>query len=94
MLTRSALLSTRTLLLPRTASLATPRTTPLRGFHASNMSSSVYQTFASSDAPAALGPYSQSVVYNGVAYISGCVPFDPKTMKIVEAARATRRRRA
>lgn len=47
-------------------------------------SSNVYQTFSSPDAPAALGPYSQTVVHNGVAYLSGCVPFDPKTMKMVE----------
>ncbi|MGV8096307.1 MAG: RidA family protein [Mangrovibacterium sp.] len=36
------------------------------------------------DAPAAIGPYSQAVEVNGTLYISGQVPIDPKTGKIVE----------
>lgn len=35
-------------------------------------------------APAALGPYSQAVEAGGTLYISGQIPLDPKTMKIVE----------
>lgn len=35
-------------------------------------------------APAAIGPYSQAVETNGTIYISGQVPLDPKTMKLVE----------
>jgi len=35
-------------------------------------------------APKAIGPYSQAVVYNGIAYCSGQVPLDPATMQIVE----------
>ncbi|MDX8339440.1 RidA family protein [Draconibacterium sp. IB214405] len=36
------------------------------------------------NAPAAIGPYSQAVEVNGTLYISGQVPLDPATMKIVE----------
>jgi 2-iminobutanoate/2-iminopropanoate deaminase len=35
-------------------------------------------------APAAIGPYSQAVEINGTLFISGQIPFDPQTMKIVE----------
>ena len=38
-----------------------------------------------SDAPAALGPYSQAVEINGTLYISGQVPIDPDTGKVVES---------
>jgi 2-iminobutanoate/2-iminopropanoate deaminase len=37
-----------------------------------------------SGAPAAIGPYSQAVEINGTLYISGQVPVDPKTGKLVE----------
>jgi 2-iminobutanoate/2-iminopropanoate deaminase len=37
-----------------------------------------------SSAPAAIGPYSQAVEINGTLYISGQVPVDPKTGKLVE----------
>jgi len=35
-------------------------------------------------APQAIGPYSQAVEVNGTLYISGQVPLDPQTMKVVE----------
>ena len=35
-------------------------------------------------APKAIGPYSQAVVYNGVAYLSGQIPLDPATNQLVE----------
>ncbi len=35
-------------------------------------------------APAAIGPYSQAIVYNGIAYLSGQIPLDPQSGKIVE----------
>lgn len=38
----------------------------------------------SKDAPAAIGPYSQAVEINGILYISGQVPIDPGTGKLVE----------
>jgi 2-iminobutanoate/2-iminopropanoate deaminase len=34
-------------------------------------------------APAAIGPYSQAVVFQGVAYLSGQIPLDPATGEIV-----------
>jgi 2-iminobutanoate/2-iminopropanoate deaminase len=37
-----------------------------------------------SNAPAAIGPYSQAVEIGGTLYISGQIPLDPLTMKIVE----------
>ena len=36
------------------------------------------------NAPAAIGPYSQAVEVNGTLYISGQVPIDPATGKVVE----------
>lgn len=33
-------------------------------------------------APAAIGPYSQAVVVNGVVYTSGQIPLNPQTMAI------------
>jgi 2-iminobutanoate/2-iminopropanoate deaminase len=35
-------------------------------------------------APAAIGPYSQAVEINGTLYISGQIPIDPLTGKLVE----------
>ncbi len=39
---------------------------------------------ATPNAPAAIGPYSQAVEINGILYISGQVPVDPSTGKMVE----------
>ena len=36
------------------------------------------------DAPSAIGPYSQAVQVNGTLYVSGQIPIDPATGKIVE----------
>ncbi len=36
-----------------------------------------------SDAPAAIGPYSQAVEINGMLFISGQIPVDPETGKLV-----------
>ncbi|HHW68062.1 MAG: 2-iminobutanoate/2-iminopropanoate deaminase [Epulopiscium sp.] len=35
-------------------------------------------------APAAIGPYSQAVVVNGILYTSGQIPLDPVTGAVVE----------
>lgn len=35
-------------------------------------------------APKAIGPYSQAVIYNGLAYLSGQIPIDPATNQLVE----------
>ena len=37
-----------------------------------------------SEAPAAIGPYSQAVVHNGVLYGSGQIPLDPATGELVQ----------
>jgi len=37
-----------------------------------------------SDAPAAIGPYSQAIEVNETLYISGQIPLVPATMKVVE----------
>jgi 2-iminobutanoate/2-iminopropanoate deaminase len=35
-------------------------------------------------APAAIGPYSQAVEFNGTLYISGQIPIDPATGKMID----------
>lgn len=42
------------------------------------------QIISTDAAPKAIGPYSQAVIYNGVAYLSGQIPLDPATGLIVE----------
>ena len=37
-----------------------------------------------SDAPAAIGPYSQAVRHGDLVFLSGQIPLDPATMQIVE----------
>jgi 2-iminobutanoate/2-iminopropanoate deaminase len=37
-----------------------------------------------SNAPAAIGPYSQAVEVKGTLYVSGQIPLDPGTMKVVD----------
>ena len=36
------------------------------------------------NAPAAIGPYSQATEFNGIIYVSGQLPIDPATGKLVE----------
>ncbi|ASE63640.1 RidA family protein [Chryseobacterium indologenes] len=42
------------------------------------------QIINTANAPAAIGPYSQANLANGVLYISGQIPVDPATGKLVE----------
>lgn len=42
------------------------------------------QIIATETAPKAIGPYSQAVVHNGLAFLSGQIPMDPATGQIVE----------
>ena len=44
-------------------------------------------------APAPIGPYSQAVVANGVLYVSGQVPLDPATERLVEGGIVEQARR-
>ena len=48
------------------------------------MSDSTKTIVSTKAAPAAIGPYSQAVVHAGVAYLSGQIPIDPATGKVVE----------
>ena len=40
------------------------------------------------NAPAAIGPYSQAIAANGMLFVSGQLPIDPKTNEIVEGISA------
>lgn len=42
------------------------------------------KVISTSNAPNAVGPYSQAVEINGMLFISGQIPINPKTGKIVE----------
>ena len=39
---------------------------------------------STTNAPKAIGPYSQAIVHNGIAYLSGQIPLDPATNQLVE----------
>jgi reactive intermediate/imine deaminase len=41
-------------------------------------------TIHTTDAPQAIGPYSQAIKANGVVYFSGQIPLDPATMELVQ----------
>ena len=41
------------------------------------------QTIHTPNAPQAIGPYSQAVRAGDTVYLSGQIPFDPKTMQLV-----------
>lgn len=53
-----------------------------------------YKTISTPNAPSAIGPYSQAVVHNGLAFVSGCIPFDPKTMQCVDGGVEAQAQRA
>ena len=42
------------------------------------------QIINTENAPKAIGPYSQANVYNGLIFVSGQLPVDPKTNQMVE----------
>jgi 2-iminobutanoate/2-iminopropanoate deaminase len=42
------------------------------------------KTVATEKAPKAIGPYSQAITFNGMAYLSGQIPLDPETGQVVE----------
>lgn len=41
------------------------------------------KTIESNKAPKAVGPYSQATVVSNTLYVSGQLPFDPKTMSLI-----------
>ena len=46
------------------------------------------QAIQTSDAPAAIGPYSQAIAAGGTVFLSGQVGLDPKTGQLVEGLEA------
>ena len=42
------------------------------------------ETVSTDNAPKAIGPYSQAVIYNGIAYLSGQIPLNPVNNQLVE----------
>jgi 2-iminobutanoate/2-iminopropanoate deaminase len=42
------------------------------------------QTISTEHGPRAIGPYSQAVVYGGLAYVSGQIAIDPANNKVIE----------
>jgi 2-iminobutanoate/2-iminopropanoate deaminase len=42
------------------------------------------KVISTSKAPVAIGPYSQAIEVNGTLYVSGQIPIDPATGKVVE----------
>ena len=38
---------------------------------------------STANAPKAIGPYSQAIVHNGMAFLSGQIPLDPETNQLV-----------
>ncbi len=49
-----------------------------------DVNTSKKQIVATEHAPKAIGPYSQAVVHNGIAYLSGQIPLDPATQQLIE----------
>jgi 2-iminobutanoate/2-iminopropanoate deaminase len=48
---------------------------------------------ATDKAPRAIGPYSQAIVHNGLAFLSGQIPLDPATGELVEGGIAAQTER-
>lgn len=43
-----------------------------------------HKTISANRAPAAIGPYSQAVIHEGILYCSGQIALDPDSMEIIE----------
>jgi 2-iminobutanoate/2-iminopropanoate deaminase len=56
----------------------------ITGIISNNKSVIMKKIVSTKNAPAAVGPYSQAVEVNGTLYISGQIPLDPLTGKMVE----------
>lgn len=52
------------------------------------------RTVATDTAPAAVGPYSQAVISGGLVFVSGQIPLDPATGRMVAGTFAEQVRRA
>jgi len=42
------------------------------------------ETVSTDKAPKAIGPYSQAVIWNGIAYLSGQIPLNPANNQLLE----------
>ena len=51
-------------------------------------------TISTDGAPAAIGPYAQGQVVNGLIFTAGQIPLDPQTMKVVDGGIEEQTRRA
>jgi 2-iminobutanoate/2-iminopropanoate deaminase len=51
------------------------------------------QTISTDQAPKAIGPYSQAVVYGGLAFLSGQIAIDPATNKVIDGGIAAQTER-
>ncbi|GAA5982798.1 hypothetical protein JCM11641_004627 [Rhodosporidiobolus odoratus] len=47
------------------------------------MSAAPYETVSTKNAPSAVGPYSQALKTDSLVFLSGCIPLNPETMKVV-----------
>jgi 2-iminobutanoate/2-iminopropanoate deaminase len=54
----------------------------------------VREAVTTPDAPAAIGPYSQAIVAGGFLFVSGQIPLDPATGRLVSGTIAEETRRA
>ena len=57
------------------------------------MDISMKRIISTDHAPKAIGPYSQAVIHNGVAYLSGQIPLDPATGQMTEGGIAVQTER-
>ncbi|WP_303851498.1 RidA family protein [Seleniivibrio woodruffii] len=50
--------------------------------------------FQTDRAPSAIGPYSQAIISGNMLFVSGQIPLDPETMKVVEGGIKEQAKRA
>ena len=51
------------------------------------------KVISTAKAPAAIGPYSQAIVSNGMVFLAGQIPLDPATAQIIEVGIAAQTER-
>jgi 2-iminobutanoate/2-iminopropanoate deaminase len=54
----------------------------------------IRKVIATAGAPAAIGPYSQAIQAGGLVFVSGQIPLDPETGRVVEGGIAAQTERA
>eukprot|EP00831_Metopus_contortus_P080383 TRINITY_DN8218_c0_g2_i1.p1 TRINITY_DN8218_c0_g2~~TRINITY_DN8218_c0_g2_i1.p1 ORF type:complete len:388 (-),score=88.21 TRINITY_DN8218_c0_g2_i1:134-1297(-) len=58
----------------------------LERFHAAKKDTMTMQTVTTDKAPAAVGPYSQATISNGLLFVSGQLPIDPAKKTMIEGS--------